>query len=75
MSDTLTIRSFRGRYEVRFASDAHENRATNTPVVILHAEGSDTVTVNQQMVMENFPSKSLNKTFARVVFGTAFVGG
>jgi hypothetical protein len=35
----------------------------------------DTVTVNQQMVMENFPSKSLNKTFARVVFGTAFVGG
>jgi len=35
----------------------------------------DTVTVNQQMVMENFPSKSLNKTFPRVVFGTAFVGG
>ena len=37
-----------GRYEVRFASDTHENRATNTPVVILHADGSDTVTVNQR---------------------------
>jgi hypothetical protein len=35
----------------------------------------DTVTVNQQMVMENFPSKSLNKTFPRVIFGTAIIGG
>jgi hypothetical protein len=37
-----------GRYEVRFASDAHENRATNTPVEIQHADGKDTVTVNQR---------------------------
>lgn len=34
----------------------------------------DTVTVNQQMVMENFPSKSLNRTFPRVVFGSAVIG-
>ena len=35
----------------------------------------DTITVNQQMVMENFPSKSLNRTFDRLVMGSAFVGG
>lgn len=35
----------------------------------------DTVTINQQMVMENFPSKALGKTFARLVMGTAVVGG
>lgn len=35
----------------------------------------DTITVNQQMVMENFPSKSLGKTFPRLIMGTAFAGG
>lgn len=35
----------------------------------------DTVTINQQIVMENFPSKSLNRTFARLVMGTAVIGG
>ncbi len=35
----------------------------------------DTITVNQQMVMENFPSKSLGRTFERLVMGSAFVGG
>lgn len=35
----------------------------------------DTVTINQQMVMENFPSKALGKTFARLVMGSAVVGG
>ncbi len=34
----------------------------------------DTVTINQQMVMENFPSKALGKTFARLVMGTAVIG-
>jgi hypothetical protein len=34
----------------------------------------DTVTVNQQMVMENFPSKGLGRTFPRLVMGTAVVG-
>ncbi len=35
----------------------------------------DTVTINQQMVMENFPSKALNKTFPRLIMGSAVVGG
>ncbi|MDP2343385.1 MAG: hypothetical protein Q8O67_20675 [Deltaproteobacteria bacterium] len=35
----------------------------------------DTVTINQQIVMENFPSKSLNRTFAKLVMGTAVIGG
>ena len=35
----------------------------------------DTITVNQQIVMENFPSKSLNRTFARLIMGSASVGG
>jgi hypothetical protein len=34
----------------------------------------DTVTVNQQMVMENFPSKALGRTFPRLVMGTAVAG-
>jgi hypothetical protein len=37
-----------GEYEVRFASSPHENRASNTPVTILSAEGSKTVRVNQK---------------------------
>ncbi len=35
----------------------------------------DTVTVNQQIVMENFPSKALGRTFPKLVMGTAVVGG
>lgn len=35
----------------------------------------DVVTINQQIVMENFPSKSLNRTFAKLVMGTAVIGG
>jgi len=35
----------------------------------------DTVTINQQIVMENFPSKSLGRTFPRLVMGTAIIGG
>ena len=35
----------------------------------------DTITVNQQIVMENFPSKSLNRTFPRLIMGSANVGG
>ena len=37
-----------GRYEVRFATAPHENRASNTSVTIRHAEGAKTVTVNQR---------------------------
>jgi hypothetical protein len=38
-----------GRYEVRFATAAHENRASNTPVTVRHADGTSTVTVNQKV--------------------------
>ncbi len=34
----------------------------------------DTITVNQQIVMENFPSKSLGRTFTRLIMGSAVVG-
>ncbi|MBL9198995.1 MAG: FAD-dependent oxidoreductase, partial [Opitutaceae bacterium] len=37
-----------GRYEVRFATAPHENRASNTTLVIRHADGTATVTVNQK---------------------------
>ncbi|MDP3072077.1 MAG: FAD-dependent oxidoreductase [Opitutaceae bacterium] len=37
-----------GRYEVRFATAPHENRASNATLVIRHAEGTATVTVNQK---------------------------
>jgi hypothetical protein len=37
-----------GRYEVRFASAAHENRASNTAVVVRHADGTTPVTLNQR---------------------------
>jgi hypothetical protein len=33
------------------------------------------VTINQQIVMENFPSKSLGRTFTKLVMGTATLGG
>ncbi|MEY2878116.1 MAG: hypothetical protein RLZZ15_496 [Verrucomicrobiota bacterium] len=37
-----------GRYEVRFAYTAQANRATNVPVTILHADGENTVIVNER---------------------------
>jgi hypothetical protein len=37
-----------GQYEVRLAYTANENRATNVPVTILHAEGEATVQINQR---------------------------
>ncbi len=38
-----------GSYEVRFASAAHENRASNTAVTVRHAGGNAAVTVNQRV--------------------------
>jgi hypothetical protein len=37
-----------GRYEVRFATAPHENRASNTALVVRHAGGATPVTVNQR---------------------------
>jgi hypothetical protein len=37
-----------GKYEVRLAWSAHPNRATNVPVTVHHADGSETVLVNQR---------------------------
>ena len=37
-----------GNYEVRFATAAHENRASNTPLTIRSADGEKKVTVNQK---------------------------
>jgi hypothetical protein len=37
-----------GRYEVRFATAPHENRASNTPLTVHSAEGARTITVNQK---------------------------
>lgn len=37
-----------GKYEVRLAYVAHENRATNTPVTILHAAGEELKRINQR---------------------------
>jgi hypothetical protein len=37
-----------GRYEVRFATAPHENRASNTAVTVRSADGAKTVTVNQR---------------------------
>lgn len=37
-----------GRYEVRFAYTAHENRATNVPITIRHADGINQQTIDQQ---------------------------
>ncbi len=39
-----------GRYEVRLAYSASDNRAANVPVTIHHADGADTVQVNQRQV-------------------------
>jgi hypothetical protein len=38
-----------GRYEVRFATAPHENRASNTAVAVRHAEGTARMTVNQKV--------------------------
>lgn len=38
-----------GSYEVRFASAAHENRASNTAVTVRHAGGNASVSVNQRV--------------------------
>ncbi|MBI5691954.1 MAG: FAD-dependent oxidoreductase [Verrucomicrobia bacterium] len=38
-----------GRYEVRFATAPHENRASNTSVSVRHAGGTATVSVNQRV--------------------------
>ena len=37
-----------GHYEVRLAYTVNANRATNVPVAVTHAAGTDNVTVNQQ---------------------------
>jgi hypothetical protein len=37
-----------GRYEVRFAYQHGDSRATNVPVTVFHADGETTVYVNQQ---------------------------
>ncbi len=38
-----------GRYEVRFATAPHENRASNTAVTVRHADGTAKATVNQKV--------------------------
>jgi hypothetical protein len=38
-----------GRYEVRFATAPHENRASNTAVLVRHADGTTSTTVNQRL--------------------------
>jgi hypothetical protein len=37
-----------GKYEVRLAYSAYNNRATNVPVVVQHAGGEKVITINQQ---------------------------
>ncbi len=37
-----------GRYEVRFSTAPHENRASNTAVLVRHADGATAATVNQK---------------------------
>jgi hypothetical protein len=37
-----------GRYEVRVAWNPHENRASNTPCLVEHAQGDSQVTLNQR---------------------------
>ncbi len=37
-----------GQYEVRYATGAHENRASNVPISVSHAEGTANKTINQQ---------------------------
>ena len=44
-----------GRYEVRFATAPHENRATNTAVTVRSADGAASVVVNQRREAESLP--------------------
>jgi hypothetical protein len=37
-----------GKYEVRLAYTPNPNRATDVPVTVLHAEGADTIKINQR---------------------------
>lgn len=39
-----------GRYEVRFAYAPGDNRATNVPVTVFHADGENTIMVNERLV-------------------------
>ena len=49
-----------GRYEVRVAYTANPNRATNVPVTVRHADGTDTVRLNQKQKHKK------NKPFAAI---------
>ena len=40
-------------------------------VLNLEVKKGDNVDIHQQMVMENFQSKTLNRTFDKIIFGTA----
>jgi hypothetical protein len=42
-----------GRYEVRLAHCYNSRRATNTPILIHHADGETTLSVNQQQAPEH----------------------
>jgi len=42
-----------GRYEVRLAYTAHSNRASNVPVQVHHADGTDKISVNQKKKPEH----------------------
>ncbi len=48
-----------GMYEVRLYYTTNANRATNVPVVIHHADGEQTVTVNQRQTLKEGPPKKL----------------
>jgi hypothetical protein len=41
-----------GTYEVRVAYSTHDNRATNVPVTIRHADGQTSVTLNQRQAAQ-----------------------
>jgi hypothetical protein len=44
-----------GRYDVRFATSPHENRASNTAITVRSADGSKSVVVNQRRETDNVP--------------------
>jgi hypothetical protein len=45
-----------GNYEVRVAHQPHENRASNTPVTVISADGKKTIRVNQKLQPKIPPS-------------------
>ena len=49
-------------------ADAQEKWAA---VLKLEVKAGQKIEVKQQMVMENFQSKTLNRTFEKIIFGTA----